>query len=121
MQIIAINPVPSQTIDVLLSGQSCKINVYYKQPTPNGGWKNNPPVINGDTLFKPALFLDLFVLNKPILTASICLDRLNIVRNAYNGFIGGLAFVDTQGKNDPQYEGLGSRYVFIYLEVSDFA
>jgi hypothetical protein len=121
MQIIAINPVDSQTIDVLLAGQSCKINVYYKQTTPNGGWQNNTLIINGDTLFKPALFLDLYVLNNPIITGSICLDRVNAVRNGYNGFIGGLAFIDTQGKSDPEYTGLGSRYVFVYLEASDIA
>jgi hypothetical protein len=49
-------------------------------------------------------------------TTVLCHDRVRLVRSAYLGFVGDLAFVDTQGHADPQYQDLGSRFVLAYLE-----
>ena len=47
-------------------------------------------------------------------------ENLNvIVRDAYLGFIGDLAFYDTQGDTAPVYTGLGSRYVLEYFAPSE--
>ncbi len=98
MMQIPVAAKPAQTLNVVLAGQVCKINLYQKST---------------------GLFLDLFVNNVAIVQAAVCLDRVNTIRRAYLGFIGGLVICDTQGVTDPVYSGLGSRYVLIYLEAAD--
>jgi hypothetical protein len=98
MQIIPISATPSQTLAVVLAGQSCKINIYQK----NTG-----------------LFVDLYVNDALIIGGVIALDRNRIVRSAYLGFVGDLAFVDTQGSDTPVYDGLGGRYLLLYLDPAD--
>jgi hypothetical protein len=98
MLTIPLQATPSQSLSVLLAGQNCQINVYQKST---------------------GMYLDLYVSNSPIITATICLDRVRMVRETYLGFIGDLSFVDTQGASDPVYTGLGSRFVLLYLEASD--
>jgi len=95
MKKIPLQPVPSQTLSVVLSGQNCQIAVYQKST---------------------GLYLDLDVDNAPIVSTALCHDRVRLVRSVYLGFVGDLAFVDTLGHADPQYEQLGSRFVLAYLE-----
>ncbi len=97
---VPIQAVPSQTFAVVLANQSCRINLYTK---------------------RQGLFVDLYVNNAPIVTGVIALDANLIVRDAYLGFIGDLAFFDTQGADDPTYLWLGSRYVLLYLEAADLS
>jgi hypothetical protein len=98
MQIIPLNPVPSQTFAVQLDGQNCQINIYQKFY---------------------GIFCDLYVNGNMVIAGALCLNLTRIVRSLYLGFIGDLAFLDTQGSTDPYYTGLGVRYQFIYLEASD--
>jgi len=42
-----------------------------------------------------------------------------LVNDVYLGFSGDLEFVDTQGTDDPTFDGLGTRYQLVYLEPSD--
>lgn len=98
MLVVPIQAVPSQTLAVVLAEQSCRINIYTK---------------------RQGLFVDLYVNNLPIVTGVIALDANRIVRDAYLGFIGDLAFLDVRGNDDPVYGGLGTRFALIYLEASD--
>ena len=98
MQIVPLQAVPSQTLNVNLNNQACTINVYQKSTS---------------------LFIDLLVNDALIIGGVICLNAHLIVISAYLGFIGDLAFLDTQGSNDPTYDGLGARYVLAYLAPSD--
>jgi hypothetical protein len=98
VQIIPLQPVPSQTLLVDLDGQNAQIDVY----TTNYG-----------------LFLDLYVSNVLIIGGVICQNLNRIVRDAYLGFQGDLCFIDSQGTTDPVYTGLGARYNLAYLEVAD--
>ena len=43
-------------------------------------------------------------------------NLVSLVPTAYLGFSGWLVFVDTQGSEDPQYAGLGTRWVLVYLD-----
>lgn len=95
---IPISAVPSQSLSVQLAGQQCQINVYQKST---------------------GVFMDLLVDNAPIVTTMLCQDRVKLVRHQHLGFVGDLAFVDTQGAQDPEYTGFGSRYLLIYLEASE--
>jgi hypothetical protein len=67
------------------------------------------------------LFLDLYINNAVVRTATICRDRVKLSRDAYLGFVGDLEFMDTQGLQDPDYTGLGARYQLVYLEQADLS
>jgi hypothetical protein len=98
MQIIPLQPVPSQTVAVLLADQNCQIKCYQKST---------------------GMFLDLYVDDALIIGGVICLNLNRIVRSLYLGFIGDLAFIDSTGSADPIYTGLGDRFNLAYLEVSE--
>ena len=100
MLTIPLAAIPSQTVAVTLANQQCTINIYQNST---------------------GLFCDLYVNNVLIIGGVICEDRNRIVRSAYLGFIGDLAFLDTQGNSDPFYEGLASRFAFLYLQEADIA
>ena len=78
---IPISATPSQSLSVQLAGQQCQISVYQKST---------------------GVFMDLSANGVPIVSAMLCLDRVKLVRHPYLGFIGDLAFVDTQGAQDPE-------------------
>jgi hypothetical protein len=56
---------------------------------------------------------------QPMLTGVVCEDRNRLVRDSYFNFVGDLAFIDTQGTDDPDYSGFGTRWFLIYLEPGD--
>jgi hypothetical protein len=104
MQIVPLQPVPSQTVQAQLNGQSCTINVYQKRGEgPTGG----------------ALYIDLYVASVLIIGGVICQNLNRIVRDSYLGFIGDMAFLDTIADTDPYYTGLGSQYQLAYLAPAD--
>lgn len=90
---IPLQAVPSQRFTVQLGSQSCVIAVYQKST---------------------GLYLDLAVGSIPVVTGALCRDRAWIIRDGYLGFSGDLAFVDTQGTDDPTYEGLGARFQLVW-------
>lgn len=100
MNLIPLQPLPSQTLNVFLAGQACTIAIYRK--------------VTG-------VFLDLTVASVPRVAGVLCHDRVRLVRQAYLGFVGDLSFIDTQGRDDPQYTGMGSRWVLAYLTPDDLA
>jgi len=100
MIVIPLTATPSQTLSVLLAGQNCQIAVYQKTT---------------------GLYLDLSINDSPLKVGILCHDRVELIRHAYLGFAGDLAFFDTQGTDDPQYSGLGARWQLVYLEASDLS
>ncbi len=70
------------------------------------------------------LFIDVSVNGSLIIAGVLCLQANVIVRDAYLGFSGDLAFYDTQpdaiyGAQDPQYPGLGARWILVYFLPSE--
>lgn len=63
---------------------------------------------------RTGLFVDVSIGDAPVVQGVLALDRTYIVRDAYRGFAGDLAFVDTQGLDDPSYDGLGSRWLLLW-------
>lgn len=99
MMIVPIQPVPNQTLSVTLARQAAQIAIRQ-----NGG----------------NLYFDLLLNDAYIVRTRICRDRQRLLIDAkYRGFKGDFAFVDTQGTEDPQYAGLGSRYVLYYLAENE--
>lgn len=100
MQIIPLQPLPNQTLQVQLGTQPTVLNVY-------------------QTLY--GLLVDVYV-GPTLIAAGVIAENLNrIVRYAYLGFSGDLAFVDTQGDSDPVYTGFGSQYQLLWIEEADLA
>jgi hypothetical protein len=97
-QIISLNAVPNQTLLTPVGNQNCRLSIFQ---TTNG------------------MFMDVLVDEEPIIQGVLCLDRTLIVRDGYLGFIGDLMFIDTEGTNDPDYAGLGTRYALVYLEAAE--
>lgn len=100
MKTIPLTAAPSQTLSVVLAGQSCQIKVYQLSP------ESSPP-----------LYMDLSVAGASIVRTRIARDRGRVLLDAgYQGFIGDFIWIDTQGTSDPRYAGLGTRWQLIYLE-----
>ena len=90
---IPMQATPSQVLSIQLATNPVKIQVYQK---------------------RTGLFVDIYVNDVPIITGVLCRDRVWIVREAYRGFPGDLTFIDTQGTDDPDYTGLGSRFLLVW-------
>ena len=100
MRQIPLKSLPSQEVQILLNGQACQIKVYQK---------------------RYGLFVDLYVNSVLVIGGVVAEDRNRIVRDAYLGFSGDLAFFDTQGTNDPDYTGFGGQFAFAYLTPDELA
>src|SRR5215469_1057381 len=87
--VVPLLTVPSQILPILLNGQNCNSNVYQRTT---------------------GLYVDLGVDQQLIIAGVLALDRVKIVRDAYLGFTGDLAFWDSQGGQDPDWTGLNTRY-----------
>lgn len=115
--VVPLLPVASQRLSVTLGGQTCAIKVYFKSIlVPLASEIPTEPPRYGRV--NPC-FLDLYTVNPQgatvqIITGVLCQDRNRIVRNAYLGFVGDLAFIDTQGTGDPVQAALGTRYLLTY-------
>lgn len=94
--IVPLAAVPSQTVTVRLGDQPCALHVYQKST---------------------GVFVDVYVNSALIIGGVAARNGARIVRDAYLGFVGDLAFVDTQGTSDPQYAGLGSRWILAYVDA----
>ena len=98
---IPIQPVPSQQVLVVLGGQNCLINIYQKGSR---------------------IFVDLNSNGTSMCIAALAHNAVPLdACNAYDGFQGNLYFIDTQGADDPQYTGLGSRWQLVYLTAAEAA
>lgn len=95
---IPIAAVPNQTLQVSLNNQACVIHLYQKAT---------------------GLYLDLTVGTTTIVAGVLCQNSTPMVISDYLGFDGDLGFWDTQGTNDPDYTGLGTRYLLIYLSPAE--
>ena len=94
-QYIPLTATPSQRCTVNLAGQLCVVQV--------------------DQKYSGGVFLSLTANGKPIITSRMCRDRVGLIRSQYLPFVGNLAFVDTQGDNDPDWSGFGTRYKLAYI------
>jgi hypothetical protein len=114
---VPLSAVPSQTVSIVLDGQSCQIAVYQKQP------------IVDEYGVAAGLFFDLIVGGVPITNSVRCLDRTPLLLDRqYLGFIGDFWFADTLATeggpptfngSPPYYTGLGAQFVLLYLEAAD--
>ncbi|HDL6968276.1 TPA: hypothetical protein PXM11_003747 [Yersinia enterocolitica] len=98
MLTVATAAVPSQIFNVNLGGQNTRIKLFQK---------------NSD------MFINVSVNSTEIAMGVLCRNKVRLIREPYLKFIGDLFFIDTAGESDPDYTGLGSRFVLMYLEEGD--
>lgn len=98
MQVVPLQPVPNQTVTIILSDQICKLNVY-------------------QTFY--GLFMDVYVNNSLVIAGVICENLNRIVRSEYLGFVGDFFFYDTITNDDPDWTALGSQFQLLYAEPTD--
>jgi uncharacterized protein YjaZ len=88
-----LSAVPAQTVTVSLNDQRVRLNAYQKAF---------------------GYFVDIYV-NDVLIVGGVLAHHFNrIVRSKYLGVTGDFYMFDTQGRNDPQWAGVGSRYLLIY-------
>ena len=95
---IPLNPVPSQSIKVVLAGQNCEIKIYYRFGT---------------------MYMDLICNNSLVQSGAVCRNRASIVQVANNNFKGSLHFVDLLGESEPNYKDFQSRYSLLYVGADE--
>lgn len=93
---IPLKAVPSQAVNVPLAGQPCTIGL-----REIGGRQ----------------YLSLSINGKVICRNVLVVNRSAIVRAKYNGFIGELAAIDTQGDDAPVYTGWGTRWLLAFNDA----
>lgn len=113
MQLVPLTAVPSQSVQAVLDGQSVSLSVYQL---------GFPPVAE--------LYCDLASDGTPIINCRKCrafsgstteAAPFMLLDASYWGFQGDFLFLDTQGDEDPQYSGLGSRWQLVYYTPDDLA
>ena len=102
--IIPLLAEPQQIVSCSLGGQQCTITLR--------------TMTNGQGIDVTALYCDLSVAGSLLIGGVVCQNLNRIVRDAYLGFVGDLAFVDTQGSDDPTADGLGTRFQLVYLPAT---
>lgn len=95
MLVVPLQPVPDQVETVQLGGQSCRLRVFQ---------------------MSTGLYADIYINDALVVGGVACLNANRLVRAAYLGFVGDLAFFDTQGSSDPDFTGLGDRFILMYLD-----
>lgn len=98
MLTIPIEPAPSQVLKVVLNDQNCTIALYQKTT---------------------GVYCDLMIDDRVVWLGAVCQNNNPIFNYAYFGFLGQLAFTDTQGANDPVYTGFGDRFQLVYLSPEE--
>ena len=95
---IPLKQVPSQKFRVVLGGQNCTINLYYRF---------------GNT------YMDLVVGDGVVINGAVCRNRSSVVNVANHIFAGALYFLDLLGDSDPDYKLFNDRYILLYVSASE--
>lgn len=100
MQNIPLQPIYAQQFNVTLGGQTCVVTVRQRST---------------------GMYFSLVVNGVTLMTEVLCQARVLLVRQPSLGFVGDLAFIDTQGNDEPEWSGLGTRWLLIYFTPADLA
>lgn len=98
IQQISIQAIPNQSASVLLDDQECEIHLRQ---------------------LGNSLFMSLKVDDESIFDNVYCPIAVPINGAPVLGFSGALFFTDTKGKEPPQWEGLGDRWLLFYATADD--
>ncbi len=93
---VPLRPIPAQAVGVILGDQQAILTLRQ---------------------LASGLYINVAIENLEIVGLVICQNMNRIVRDAYLGFEGDLAFYDTSdAREDPYFTGLGSRFQLLYFD-----
>lgn len=95
VSIIPIQKLPDQEFLINLDGQECLIHIYLRYTN---------------------VYMDLTKDDEVLFQGRICLNNVNVIDYQHLGFKGELKFIDTQGYDDPYYNGFGERWFLAYVQ-----
>ena len=94
MDIINISPIPAQRFKCVLGGQYCVMSLRQKGRR---------------------MYLDLDLADEPVFSGAVCVHGARVNQSPSHIFRGSIHFYDMLGKDAPQFDGIGSRYILLYL------
>ena len=100
MQIIPIEAIPAQSFSTSCGGQNVRIKLY---------------------TLATGLYFDCSINGQDVALGVRALLGVKLIRQGYRGVIGNFIFNDTLGVSDPDYTGLGTRFVLYYLDAVENA
>lgn len=95
---VPLSPTPGQRLQIVLDDQNVTLTLRQKGAR---------------------MYIDLDVGVTRVMRGAICCDRTNVKQYKTMPFRGGLFFVDTEGREAPQFEGLGTRWFLMYLSEDE--
>lgn len=95
---IPLQPVASQQFTCSLNGEKC---TFWVRQLDSG------------------VYLDLTVNGSPQILGALCLNGTDLIRSVTGTLTGLLFFTDTEGNSDPEYTGLGMRYLLKYSDGAE--
>lgn len=95
---ISVQQLPNQQFTVILNGQYCTISLYQKDQR---------------------MYMDLANGDVAVCTGAICLNGVDVVQDRIGVFSGTIHFVDNEGQQAPQFDGLMSRYFMLYVSEDE--
>jgi len=110
---IPVNNVPNQIFNVTLETVLCRIKLQSKDNVL--GYNEDPNALTS------SLYFSLETNNNEITNTTICENLNFLIKQSYVDFGGNFLFVDTQGKSDPYYSELNTRFLLIYLTADEYA
>lgn len=112
MMTIPLSAVASQNLQFVVAGQNCQMSIYT-----NDGYDYSNSTLETSQQF---IAVDFSFNGTQVTNTQNALNKTRLLKNRqYFGFVGDFMFVDTQGDEAPQYSGLGTRWILLYLESSD--
>lgn len=100
---IPLRAEPAQSLAIVLGGQNVSLRLYTR-----------------DYLGTPWLYCDLAVDGSMVWQGHICHEMQDLKFYSYLPFAGALRFVDMQGDDDPQWDGLGVRWLLLWGTTEDW-
>ncbi|WP_147196054.1 hypothetical protein [Pantoea sp. CCBC3-3-1] len=98
MQTITLQPLKAQEVSVTLEGQSVTLRINQRST---------------------GLYIDIGLADKWIAQGVLCQNCSRLIRYPYLKFQGELFFADTKGSDDPDYSGLGTRFLLFYASADE--
>ncbi len=103
MLTIPVRAQANQDFQVILAEQNCSISIYTRY----------------SPCFGDKLYLDLHVDGQNVCYGIPCQDGVTMPLYGYLPFEGALMFMDLQGSKDPEWSGLGERWILVYLTADE--
>lgn len=94
---VPLSATASQSLNIVLNQQLVRLDVYQRST---------------------GLFMDVWQNGARVVAGAICQNMNPVIHADYLGLGGDFVFVDTQGTDDPSYDGLGDRFVLTFTATS---